>query len=49
LLPRGTSEPVVGGDEPVAQEQAVVKLLNGDLLRRWAEVVLGTLVQILRQ
>ena len=32
---------VVAGDEPVAQEQAVLEFLNGDLVLRWAEVVLG--------
>jgi hypothetical protein len=32
---------VVTGDEPVAQEQAVLEFLNGDLVRHWAEVVLG--------
>ncbi|HEY6255086.1 MAG TPA: hypothetical protein VIY51_04760 [Xanthobacteraceae bacterium] len=32
---------VVAGDEPVAQEQAVLEFLNGDLVRHWAEVVLG--------
>jgi hypothetical protein len=32
---------VVAGDEPVAQEQAVLEFLNGDLMLRWAEVVLG--------
>jgi hypothetical protein len=32
---------VVAGDEPVAQEQAVLEFLNGDLVRRWAETVLG--------
>ncbi len=32
---------VVAGDEPVAQERAVVEFLNGDLVRHWAEVVLG--------
>ena len=32
---------VVAGDEPVAQEQAVLEFLNGDLVLRWAEAVLG--------
>jgi len=32
---------VVAGDEPVAQEQAVLEFLNGDLMQRWAEAVLG--------
>ena len=32
---------VVAGDEPVAQEQAVLAFLNGDLVRHWAEAVLG--------
>jgi hypothetical protein len=32
---------VVAGDEPVAQEQAVLEFLNGDLMLHWAEVVLG--------
>jgi hypothetical protein len=32
---------VVAGDAPVAQEQAVLEFLNGDLVLRWAEVVLG--------
>jgi hypothetical protein len=32
---------VVAGDEPAAQEQAVLDFLNGDLVSRWAEVVLG--------
>ena len=32
---------VVAGDEPVAQEQAVLEFLNGDLVLHWAEVVLG--------
>jgi hypothetical protein len=32
---------VVGGDEPIAQEQAVLEFLNGDLVRHWAETVLG--------
>jgi hypothetical protein len=32
---------VVAGDDPVAQEQAVLEFLNGDLMLRWAEVVLG--------
>ena len=32
---------VVAGDKPVAQEQAVLEFLNGDLVLRWAEAVLG--------
>ena len=32
---------VVAGDEPVAQEQAVLEFLNGDLMVHWAEEVLG--------
>jgi hypothetical protein len=32
---------VVAGDEPVAQEQVVLEFLNGDLVRGWAEAVLG--------
>jgi hypothetical protein len=32
---------VVAGDDPVAQEQAVLQFLNGDLVGRWAEAVLG--------
>src|SRR5438309_8441197 len=32
---------VVAGDEPVAQEQAVLEFLNGDLVLRWAEAILG--------
>jgi hypothetical protein len=32
---------VVAGDEPAAQEQAVLEFLNGDLVLHWAEVVLG--------
>jgi len=32
---------VVAGDQPVAQEQGVLEFLNGDLVLRWAEVVLG--------
>jgi hypothetical protein len=32
---------VIAGDEPVAQEPAVLEFLNGDLMLRWAEVVLG--------
>jgi hypothetical protein len=32
---------VVAGDESVAQEQAVLEFLNGDLVRHRAEVVLG--------
>jgi hypothetical protein len=32
---------VVAGDAPVAQEQAVLEFLNGDLVLRWAQAVLG--------
>jgi hypothetical protein len=32
---------VVAGNEPVAQEQAVLDFLNGDLVLHWAEQVLG--------
>jgi hypothetical protein len=32
---------VLAGDDPVAQEQAVLAFLNGDLIRHWAEQVLG--------
>ena len=32
---------VVAGDKPVAQEQAVLEFLNGDLVLQWAETVLG--------
>jgi hypothetical protein len=32
---------VVAGDEPVAQEQAVLAFLNGDLMLHWAETMLG--------
>ncbi len=32
---------IVAGDKPVAQEQAVLEFLNGDLVLRWAEAVLG--------
>jgi hypothetical protein len=32
---------VVAGDQPVAQEQAVLDFLNGDMMRQWAEGVLG--------
>jgi hypothetical protein len=32
---------VVAGDAPVAQEPAVLDFLNGDLIGRWAEAVLG--------
>jgi hypothetical protein len=32
---------VVAGDKPVAQEQAVLEFLNGDLMLHWAEAVLG--------
>ena len=31
----------VGSDEPAAQEAAVLKFLNGDLVLRWAEAALG--------
>jgi hypothetical protein len=33
---------VVAGDEPVAQEQAVLEFLDGDLVRRYAEELLAT-------
>jgi hypothetical protein len=36
-----SSSPVDAGDEPVAQEQAVLEFLNGDFVLRWAEAVLG--------
>jgi hypothetical protein len=32
---------VVAGDEPAAQEQAVLEFLNGDLMLHWADAVLG--------
>ena len=32
---------VVAGNNPVAQEQAVLEFLNGDLVLHWAEQVLG--------
>ena len=32
---------VVAGNAPVAQEGAVLEFLNGDLMGRWAEAVLG--------
>jgi hypothetical protein len=32
---------VVAGDAPLAQEQAVLEFLNGDLVLHWAETVLG--------
>jgi hypothetical protein len=32
---------VLAGNEPAAQEQAVLEFLNGDIVRRWAEQVLG--------
>jgi hypothetical protein len=32
---------VVAGDEPSAQEQAVLEFLNSDLVLHWAEVTLG--------
>jgi hypothetical protein len=32
---------VIAGDEPAAQEQAVLQFLNGDLVMHWAEQVLG--------
>jgi hypothetical protein len=32
---------VVAGDEPAAQERAVLAFLNGDRVRNWAGVVLG--------
>ena len=32
---------VLAGDKPLAQEQAVLEFLNGDLVRQRAEVVLG--------
>ncbi|HEY4406241.1 MAG TPA: hypothetical protein VGN55_16455 [Xanthobacteraceae bacterium] len=32
---------VVAGDKPIAQEEAVLKFLNGDLMLHWAEAVLG--------
>jgi hypothetical protein len=32
---------VIAGDDPLAQEQAVLDFLNGDLMLRWAETMLG--------
>jgi hypothetical protein len=32
---------VIAGDDPVAQEAAVLKFLNGDQVLNWAKVVLG--------
>jgi len=32
---------VVAGDDPAAQEQAVLEFLNSDLVLNWAKVVLG--------
>jgi hypothetical protein len=32
---------VLAGDEPAAQEQAVLEFLNGDAMLHWAEAVLG--------
>jgi hypothetical protein len=32
---------VVAGDDPLAQEAAVLEFLNGDLMQNWAKVVLG--------
>jgi hypothetical protein len=32
---------VVAGAEPAAQERAVLEFLNGDVMRNWADVVLG--------
>ena len=32
---------VVAGDDPLAQEAAVLEFLNGDLILHWAEQVLG--------
>jgi|SRR5215831_4365525 len=32
---------VVAGDEPVAQEQAVLAFLNGEMMLHWAETILG--------
>jgi hypothetical protein len=32
---------VIAGNEPAAQEQAVLKFLNGDLVLHWAQQVLG--------
>jgi hypothetical protein len=32
---------VIAGDDPLAQEQAVLEFLNGDLILHWAEQVLG--------
>jgi len=31
----------VAGNDPVAQEQAVLEFLNGDQVLNWAKVVLG--------
>jgi hypothetical protein len=32
---------VIAGNAPVAQEQAVLEFLNGDLMLHWAEAILG--------
>jgi hypothetical protein len=32
---------VIAGDEPLAQEEAALEFLNGDLIRHWAETILG--------
>jgi hypothetical protein len=32
---------VIGGDQPTAQEPAVLEFLNGNLVRKWAEIALG--------
>src|SRR5215813_9432113 len=32
---------VVAGADPAAQEQVVLEFLNGDLVRHWAEAILG--------
>jgi len=32
---------VVAGNDPVAQEKAVLEFLNGDLVKQWAEAALG--------
>ncbi len=32
---------LIAGDEPVAQERAVLEFCNADLVLRWAEAVLG--------
>jgi len=37
---------LIAGDEPVAQEQAVLEFRNADLVLRWAEAVLGASVQL---